>query len=334
MNREKMAQFISSLRKEKNLMQQDVAELFNVSPQAVSKWEKGDSIPDIEILEKMSSFYQVSIEEILNGERKEEVDNIVVTNKVNKNENSLNVLNLILGIGLLLFTIILFFLPFLGLSTGSFYVYVSGYNIIFSSNFLFGNFIIFINYFAYIALGVIEIILSFNIEKDNLNKIKYILLNCSSFLTIVCTIVMGMYGTNILIGIILFSILNIVYFILNFTVRKLKNSLKEWDSKLGSKIIYLSIIFVLLLVPSSPLVLTIVSALISIALIALLLLNAFKLMSNLWYYIISLALLILIDGFMILCDQSVSFGIIALVIFAIFVPIHLTLIDVLRKKTK
>ena len=96
MNREKMAQFISSLRKEKNLMQQDVAELFNVSPQAVSKWEKGDSIPDIEILEKLSNFYSVSIEEILNGERKEEVDNIVVTNKVNKNENSLNVLNLIL----------------------------------------------------------------------------------------------------------------------------------------------------------------------------------------------------------------------------------------------
>ena len=44
MNREKMAEFLVQLRKERNLLQQDVAELFAVTPQAVCKWEKGGSL--------------------------------------------------------------------------------------------------------------------------------------------------------------------------------------------------------------------------------------------------------------------------------------------------
>ena len=74
MNREKMARFLVELRKEKNLLQQDVAELFNVTPQAVCKWEKGESVPDIEILQKVAKFYEVSLEEILEGERKSVIE--------------------------------------------------------------------------------------------------------------------------------------------------------------------------------------------------------------------------------------------------------------------
>lgn len=74
MNREKMAEFLVQLRKERNLLQQDVAELFAVTPQAVCKWEKGESVPDIEILQKLSEFYEVSLEEILEGERKRNIE--------------------------------------------------------------------------------------------------------------------------------------------------------------------------------------------------------------------------------------------------------------------
>ncbi|MCL2286712.1 MAG: helix-turn-helix domain-containing protein [Firmicutes bacterium] len=38
---------ISSLRKAHNLTQEALGEAVGVSPQAVSKWEKGDSLPDI-----------------------------------------------------------------------------------------------------------------------------------------------------------------------------------------------------------------------------------------------------------------------------------------------
>ncbi len=43
----------------------------NVSTQAVSKWERGESIPDIEILERLSILYKLSINEIIGGEKVE-----------------------------------------------------------------------------------------------------------------------------------------------------------------------------------------------------------------------------------------------------------------------
>lgn len=63
--------FLQKLRKENNLTQKDIAKLCNISTQAVSKWERGESIPDVELLERLSILYKVSINEIINGEKKE-----------------------------------------------------------------------------------------------------------------------------------------------------------------------------------------------------------------------------------------------------------------------
>lgn len=71
MDKEKMGKFLTQLRNEKNMRQQDEADIFQISPQAISKWESGDSVPDIAILEKLASFYNVGIDEIINGERKQ-----------------------------------------------------------------------------------------------------------------------------------------------------------------------------------------------------------------------------------------------------------------------
>ncbi|MDE7263795.1 MAG: helix-turn-helix transcriptional regulator, partial [Anaeroplasmataceae bacterium] len=68
MDRIKMGNLLAELRKEKNLSQTDLAETMGVTFQAVSKWERGEAIPDITILEKLSSFYNVMIEDIINGE--------------------------------------------------------------------------------------------------------------------------------------------------------------------------------------------------------------------------------------------------------------------------
>ncbi len=69
MDKVKMGKLLAQLRTERDLRQQDEAEIFLVTPQAISKWEAGESIPDIAILEKLSSFYSISIEEIIKGER-------------------------------------------------------------------------------------------------------------------------------------------------------------------------------------------------------------------------------------------------------------------------
>ncbi len=65
----KFADNFARLRKEKNLTQADVAEKLHVSPQAVSKWEKGDSMPDISLLPDMAALFGVSVDALLGVER-------------------------------------------------------------------------------------------------------------------------------------------------------------------------------------------------------------------------------------------------------------------------
>ena len=63
---------MKTLRKEKNITQEVLAETLNVSSRTVSRWETGSNMPDISLLVELSEFYQVSIPEIINGERKSE----------------------------------------------------------------------------------------------------------------------------------------------------------------------------------------------------------------------------------------------------------------------
>lgn len=72
MNQNKVGSFIKELRKEKNLTQEQLAEVFNVSRRTVSRWETGSNMPDLDILIEMSDFYEVDLREILDGERKDE----------------------------------------------------------------------------------------------------------------------------------------------------------------------------------------------------------------------------------------------------------------------
>ena len=53
---------LSSLRKNKKLTQLELAEKMGYSDKAVSKWEKGDTLPDIETLYQLCNFYQVTLD--------------------------------------------------------------------------------------------------------------------------------------------------------------------------------------------------------------------------------------------------------------------------------
>ncbi len=68
METKRVGLFLQKLRHKHRLTQKDISKICNVSPQAVSKWENGDNLPDIEFLEKLSILYDVSINEILDGE--------------------------------------------------------------------------------------------------------------------------------------------------------------------------------------------------------------------------------------------------------------------------
>ena len=64
--------FLKELRKEKNITQEQLADKLNVSGRTVSRWETGNNMPDISILVEMAELFDVSIPEIINGERKSE----------------------------------------------------------------------------------------------------------------------------------------------------------------------------------------------------------------------------------------------------------------------
>lgn len=70
---EAMGKFIASLRKEKNMTQKDLADKLYVSDRAVSKWERGLNFPDITLLKKLSEVLGVSLTELFNGERMDDV---------------------------------------------------------------------------------------------------------------------------------------------------------------------------------------------------------------------------------------------------------------------
>lgn len=65
MDNEMIATYLLRKRKEKGITQTELAKEMGVTFQAVSRWEKGDSIPDIDSLNNLANFYNVSIDEIL-----------------------------------------------------------------------------------------------------------------------------------------------------------------------------------------------------------------------------------------------------------------------------
>ncbi len=73
-----IGQNIRKLRNKENLTQEQFAEVFGVSPQAVSRWENDTAYPDITLLPAIANFFEVSIDEIIG------MDEIKKTNNLNK----------------------------------------------------------------------------------------------------------------------------------------------------------------------------------------------------------------------------------------------------------
>lgn len=69
MNQEKIGKFIQEVRKEKKLTQEDLATKLGITKNAVSKWERGISMMDMSLLIPVCDILEVSITELLNGER-------------------------------------------------------------------------------------------------------------------------------------------------------------------------------------------------------------------------------------------------------------------------
>lgn len=68
LDKDKIGARLGALRKSREFSQALLSERLNVSPQAVSKWETGQSIPDLETLVALSWIYRVSINTLLGND--------------------------------------------------------------------------------------------------------------------------------------------------------------------------------------------------------------------------------------------------------------------------
>ena len=95
---------LQELRKSRGLTQEELAEALFVSRTAISKWESGRGYPSIDSLKEISSYFSVSIDDLLSGEQL-----IFIAEKENKS-NLNSVYDLLLGF-VDLFSLMLIFLP-------------------------------------------------------------------------------------------------------------------------------------------------------------------------------------------------------------------------------
>ena len=70
MDQEKIGKFIKDLRIKNNLTQKEFADKYNVTYQAVSKWENGKNMPDLSLLKDICKDFDVSLDDLFNGEKR------------------------------------------------------------------------------------------------------------------------------------------------------------------------------------------------------------------------------------------------------------------------
>lgn len=80
---------LANLRKEKGLTQLELAELFNYSDKAVSKWEKGDTLPDVETLYRLCEFYGVTLDYLTHQGNRASKSEYIKEDLQKKNRNNI-----------------------------------------------------------------------------------------------------------------------------------------------------------------------------------------------------------------------------------------------------
>ncbi len=76
-----IAKNITELRKQGEMTQAELAERLNYSDKAISKWERGESIPDVAVLKKIADIFSVKMDYLVTEEH---VDETLITPKNNK----------------------------------------------------------------------------------------------------------------------------------------------------------------------------------------------------------------------------------------------------------
>ncbi|MBO5371181.1 MAG: helix-turn-helix domain-containing protein [Lachnospiraceae bacterium] len=105
MDQVKIGKFMAEIRKQRGMTQKELAEQVGISDKTISKWECGNSIPDISYLEALCNSLDITVNELLSGEKLSEQsysekaeENIMALMKENEIHKKGNLLQMIFGI--------------------------------------------------------------------------------------------------------------------------------------------------------------------------------------------------------------------------------------------
>ena len=140
---------LKELRSSRGLTQEELAEALFVSRTAISKWESGRGYPSIDSLKEISTFFSVTIDELLSGEKL-----LSIAEKENKS-NMQNLCSILIG-AIDLFYFLLIVLP---LYPKSMKEYIASVNLFgYTETSAFNRMVYWVLFFLLMLIGVAEII--------------------------------------------------------------------------------------------------------------------------------------------------------------------------------
>lgn len=166
MDYEKIGEFIFKLRKGKNLTQKQLAEKLNVTNKAISKWERGLGAPDVSLLRQLSEILEISVNELLLGERidsltKEQSDKVLVESVLSYQEEGIK--------KTISFSLTIFMFLFFAASL-----------IILNASMIISKFYLY-TVFAILACLFVSVLLSIKLLNDNKIKKTIVLITCIGY---------------------------------------------------------------------------------------------------------------------------------------------------------
>ena len=93
---------IADLRKNKNMTHMDLAQKLNYTDKAISKWERGESIPDVIVLKNIADLFDVTVDYLLTSEHPEPIQVSEDAAETSKKHQSLRTRGFVTGMSVLL----------------------------------------------------------------------------------------------------------------------------------------------------------------------------------------------------------------------------------------
>ena len=105
-----VAKNLIELRKSSNLTQRELAEMLNYSDKTISKWENGDSLPDISVLAALAEVYGITLDDLVHEKAAEKIAGKAEEKKLRAGHNRLIILCLSVSVVFLIATLVFVYL--------------------------------------------------------------------------------------------------------------------------------------------------------------------------------------------------------------------------------